>query len=213
MLLCAVALAGLGVPLEVAAAALLLSTGYVELNTGQIVSFALLALVLCGGALARGRDGLAGILAVLTAIEPTVGLPVTVAVLCFVPRARWPAVVTGGALALLAMIVVGPQDLLEYSVRVLPAHAASEIHFPFQYSLTYALARAGVGAAPLEQRARCPTSFCSRSGWGWRRAWRAPSGGANCWFFFPRSCAIAGPFLHQEELCLALPASSRCWRS
>jgi glycosyl transferase family 87 len=207
VLLCALALGGLGIPLEVAAAALLLSTGYVELNTGQIVSFALLALVLCGGALARGRDGLAGILAVLTAIEPVVGLPVTVAVLCFVPRARWPAVVTGGALALLALIVVGPQAILEYAVRVVPAQAASEIHFPFQFSLTYALARAGVAASAA--RAAGTLSYIVLLALG---LWLAPRvartvGRRELLVFLPAlACAIGGPYLHQEELCLALPA-------
>ena len=64
VILCAAALAGLGVPLSLAAAALLLSTAYAGLNTGQIVPFSLAALALCGFLLSRGRDSLAGVLAV-----------------------------------------------------------------------------------------------------------------------------------------------------
>ena len=65
--LCAAALAALGVPLELAAAAFAALDGLRRAQTGQIVPFALLALVLCGLALApatrcarrnaRGPDG------------------------------------------------------------------------------------------------------------------------------------------------------------
>jgi hypothetical protein len=205
--LCAAALAGLGIPLEVAVAALLLSTAYAELNTGQIVPFALLALILCGLALARGLDRVAGILAVLTAIEPVVGFPVTVAALAFVPRARWPAIATAGLFALLALAIVGPQALLEYATRVVPAQAASEIHFPFQYSLTYALAHAGL--SPGAARAAGTLSYLALFALG---LWIAPRaskalGRRELLVFLPAlCCVIGGPYVHQEELCLALPA-------
>ena len=60
--------------LDVAVLALLLPAGFVLLNAGQVVPFALAALVFCGVALARGLDRLAGILAALTLIEPHLGL-------------------------------------------------------------------------------------------------------------------------------------------
>ncbi len=207
VVLCAVALAGLGIPLEVAAAALLLSTGYVELNTGQIVPFALLALILCGLSLARGRDALAGALAVVCAIEPIVGLPVTLAVLAFVPRARVAAAATAAVLAFAALAAVGPAVLLQYALHVVPAQAASEIHFPFQYGLTYALAHLGV--APAAARAAGSASYLLLLALG---LWLAPrvarnAGRRELLAFVPAlACAIAGPYVHQEELCFALPA-------
>ena len=161
--LTALTLAGLGVPLDLSVAALLLSTGFVELNTGQVVPFALLALVLCGLAVARGNDRLAGILAVVTSIEPIVGVPVIAATLCFLPRARWSVVLTGGIFALLALRAVGAPVLLEYALRVVPAQAASEIHFPFQYSLTYALAYFGSFAGAGSARGRLLLSRASRN--------------------------------------------------
>lgn len=207
VVLCALALAGLGIPIEVAAATLFLSTGYVELNTGQIVPFALLALIFCGLALARKRDGVAGVLAVLTAIEPVVGLPVTLAALCFVPRARWPIVVTSATFALLAITIVGPQTLFDYAVHVVPAQAASELHFPFQFSLTYALAR--VGVAPTVARVAGTASYLALLAlglWLGRRGART-LGRRELLVFIPAfCCAVAGPYVHQEELCLALPA-------
>ena len=205
--LCAVMLAGLRIPLEVAAAALLLSAGYVELNTAQIVPFALLALVCCGWCLARGRDELAGLAAGLTAIEPTLGIPVIVATLLFVARARAATLATLLALGLLSVALLGAHGVFQYFAEVLPAHAASEVRFPFQFSLTYALAFFGVSPAiarvagvlsyllllaiALRVAPRTSAALCSR----------------ELLVFLPALCAvIAGPFLHQEELCFALPA-------
>jgi Glycosyltransferase family 87 len=206
VVLCALTLAGLGVPFELSLAALALSTGYAELNTGQIVPFSLLALVLCGLALARGHDALAGILAPLTAIEPIVGVPAIAAMLLFVPRARAPVVASVLLLAIGSITIVGAPGLLGYFTLVLPAHAGSELHFPFQYSLTYALAYLGV-APPA---ARLTGEICygvmllvglvlaPRTSAALRRR--------ELLVFSPALCAvIAGPFLHQEELCFALP--------
>ncbi|HEY6449622.1 MAG TPA: hypothetical protein VIX60_02970 [Candidatus Cybelea sp.] len=205
--LTALALAGLGIPLDVSVAALLLSTGFVELNTGQVIPFALLALVLCGLLLERGNDRLAGIFAVVTSIEPIVGVPVIAATLCFVPRARWTVVLTGGIFALLALRAVGGPVLLEYAVRVVPAQAASEIHFPFQYSLTYALAY--FGFSPGLARLAGALSYLALLVIGLLLAPRVTSvaGRRELLVFVPAfCCVIGGAYLHQEELCFALPA-------
>jgi Glycosyltransferase family 87 len=207
VMLTIVALAGLGVPIELAAAALALSTGYAELNTGQLVAFALLPLVLCGLALARGRDALAGVFAILTAIEPTAGLPVVVAMLLFVPRAR--PVLAAGVILLagISLVAVGPQTLLEYFTAVLPAHAGSELHFPFQYSLTYAVSYFGL-APPVAQLAGA-ISYIALLVVGLRLAPRTSAAlrRRELLVFVPALCAVvAGPFLHQEEICFALPA-------
>lgn len=205
--LCAAALAGLGVPLSLAAAALLLSTAYAGLNTGQIVPFSLAALALCGLALSRGRDSLAGALAVATAIEPTVGLPVALATLLFVPRARLALAITAAAFLAAALRLLGPNGLYAYFSGVLPAHAASELSFPFQYSLTYLATYAGLGSA--EARAAGTLSYVLLLALG---LWLAPRMQRafvrrELLVFIPGLCAvIAGPFLHQEELSFALPA-------
>jgi hypothetical protein len=205
--LCVVALAGLEVPIDVAAAALVLSTGFVELNTGQIVPFALLALVSCGFFLARGPHWLAGIAATLTAIEPTVGVPVVAATLLFVPRARSAVVVTGFVVALTAFAMVGVHELTKYLTSVLPAQAGSELRFPFEYSLAYALAF--LGASPEVARFAGAFSYLVLLAIG---LWFAPRtsralGRPELLVFLPAFCAvIAGPYIHAEELCFALPA-------
>jgi hypothetical protein len=140
-------LGALGIPLDVAAAALLFPAGYLLLDAGQIVPFALLTLVFCGVALARGRDAIAGTLAALMLIEPHLGLPVFAAVLLFVPRARAGALITGLLLLAIGTALTGVTGMVEYVARVLPAQAAAETTYVYQYSLTYLLARAGVPAA------------------------------------------------------------------
>ncbi|HEY2554384.1 MAG TPA: glycosyltransferase 87 family protein [Candidatus Cybelea sp.] len=203
----ALALTALGIPFGVAAATLLLSTLYASLRTGQIVPFALLALVACGLALARRRDAWGGLFAALTAIEPTLGLPVAVATLALVPRAR-PTLL--GALVLLAGVAVavsGPHGTIAYLTRIIPAHASSETHFPFQYSFTYAAA--WLGASDDVARIAGALSYLGLLGAG---LWLG-SATANrlkrreLLVFLPALCAVAGgSFVHQEELCLALPA-------
>ena len=203
----AVALAALGVPPSVAGAMLLLSTLYASLRTGQIVPFALLALVACGLALARRRDAPAGLLAGLTAIEPTLGLPVAIATLIFVPRARWTLLATLAALAAAAEMVAGPRGVVGYLAGVIPAHAASEVHFPFQYSFTYAAA--WFGASDNAARLAGALSYLVLLGAG---LWLAKRTSAHLdrrelFVFIPAlCCVIGGSFLHQEELCFALPA-------
>ncbi|MEO6835120.1 MAG: hypothetical protein ABI231_04340, partial [Candidatus Tumulicola sp.] len=77
----ALALASTGIALDVALIALALPVGYLEINAGQIVPFALLFLTLSGAALAARRDALAGVFAALTLTEPHLGLFVALAAL------------------------------------------------------------------------------------------------------------------------------------
>jgi hypothetical protein len=208
VILCAAVLARLGVPLDIGLAALAFSTGYVELNTGQIVPFALLALVLCGLALARNQNLAAGIAAVLTSIEPTLGVPVVVAALLFAPRARPAILLTAAFLAIVSVALLGLQGTVAYLLRVLPAHAASEIHFPYQYSFTYVLAYLGM-SAPIAQAAG-ELSYIALVGVGLWLALRAARalGRRELLVFLPAVCAVTGGvFVHQEELCFALPAA------
>lgn len=205
--LCVAALAALGVPWELGAAAFVLSTAYAELNTGQIVPFSLLALVLGGLAIARKRDAAAGLFAALSVIEPTAGLPAVAAALFFVPRARVAAFATLLLLLISSIAVSGPVGFLEYLTQVLPAHAASELHFPSQYSVTYVAAY--LGAAPAAARLAGAISYLIVAALGLALA--RPAGAAlerrELILFVPALCAvIGGAFLHQEELCFALPA-------
>lgn len=205
--LCVVALAALGIPWPISAAALALSTAFTDLNTGQIVPFALLALVTCGLCVARNRYALAGICAALTAIEPTAGLPVILATLLFVPRARVALVASIVLLAACAVALIGPAAAIAYLTTVLPAHAASELHFPYQYSATYIAA--SLGAGPATAALVGAISYLALLVIGLALAPRvsAQLQRRELLVFVPALCAVVGgAFLHQEELCFALPA-------
>lgn len=205
--LCAVLLVALLLPWEVVAASLVLSTAYTALNTGQIVPFALLALAGSGLALARRRDALAGILAALVAIEPTAGVPVIAAALLFVPRARIAVTLTVLALAGCSVLLVGPMGIFSYVTAVLPAHAAAELHFPYQYSLTYVAAYFGAGTNVA--RAAGIISYVALALVGLALASQTSRAlqRRELLVFVPALCSVAGgSFVHAEELCFALPA-------
>lgn len=197
-----------GAPLDVAVIALLLPAGYVELNAGQIVPFALLFLTTCGAALAARRDAIAGVCAAMTALEPHLGLPVALAMLLFVPRARIALLLTLASLAAIGLLVAGPATLLEYLLKVLPGQASAEIHFPYQYSLTYALAALGV-SAPVAQLTGVVSCAALLIGGLWIAPRLARALGARALLaFFPAATAVmAGAYVHVVELCFAVPAA------
>ncbi len=208
-LLAMLALARTNVPLDVAAIALALPAGYVELNAGQIVPFALLFLTLAGAALVHRRDAIAGVCAAMTAIEPHLGLPVILAALLFVPRARIATAVTLACLAGIAFVTAGPALMFEYVQRVVPLQAAAEVHFPYQYSLTYALAAVGVPDAVA--RTLGIVSFAGVVAMGLWLAVRLSRTleRRELLVFFPAATAVmAGAYVHVVELCFAIPAAT-----
>ncbi|HEX3671057.1 MAG TPA: hypothetical protein VHT92_05060 [Candidatus Cybelea sp.] len=208
----AASIAGLalaGVPLEVALLALLLPAGFVLLRAGQVVPYALLALVFCGAALARGRTRLAGMLAALTLIEPHLGLPVCAAMLAWVPRSRLGLFAAALALAGIGALMVGVAGLAEYVAAVLPAQAAAETGYAYQYSLTYAARTLGTPApASLwigELSYALMLLLGVWSGGRSARALRRPELIA----FIPAACSVvAGPYVHMVDLPFAIPAAA-----
>lgn len=197
----------LRIPLDIAVLSLALSAGYVELTAGQIVPFALMFLVLCGVALARGRDTIAGVLAALTTIEPHLGVGVALAVFAFVPRARLALAVTSAMLAAIAVSVAGWNGPWQYATGVVPAQAAAETAYPYQYSLSYALAYAG--AAPRAALIAGSVALAVFLGVG---LWLAPRtakalGRRELLAFLPAAFTVMpGSYVHQVELCFAIPA-------
>jgi hypothetical protein len=207
-LICAAALCRMGIALHVALLGFSLPVLFVDAPAGQIEPLALAALVFAGVALAAERDRLAGVFAALCAVDPRVGLPVLVAVLCFAPRARAAALATACALGLTALAVAGPSELAVYFARVLPAHAAAENAAANQYSLTYALHALGVanqlasllGFASYALLALVALRLAPRLAAALQRR--------DLLAFVPAACSVTGgPFVHALELPAALPAA------
>jgi hypothetical protein len=103
---------------------------------------------------------------------------------------------------------VGLATAVEYIARVLPAQAASEVGFPYQYSLTNALSV--LGASPTIAQVFGDLSFLLLLAVG---LWLAPRVAAKLerrelLAFFPAASAVmAGPYLHMVALCFAVPAA------
>jgi hypothetical protein len=201
-------LSALGIPLDVAAAALLFPAGYLLLDAGQIVPFALLTLVFCGVALSRGRDAIAGVLAALMLVEPHLGLPVFAALLLFVPKARAAALITGLCLLAIGTAVAGVSGMEEYVARVLPAQAAAETTYVYQYSLTYLLARAGVPGAPAVLLGEISYFAISAIGIWLGAKLSAMLTRRELIAYLPAACGVTGgAYVHMIDVAVAIPAA------
>jgi hypothetical protein len=197
-----------GVPLELAALALALPAGYVLLNAGQVVPFAFVALAASGAALALQRDRAAGILAALTLIEPHLGLPVCVALFIWAPRTRMSLTATILVLAVLALRTVGIAGAAEYLERVLPAQAAAETGYVYQYSFTYLLRT--FGASPAVALLLGELSYLAALVAGVWLAGRVARtlGRRELLAYLPAACSIiGGTYVHMVDLAFAVPAA------
>ena len=198
----------LAIPFDIATLALALPGGYVLLAAGQVVPFALLALVFCGVALARRRPTLAGVLAALTLIEPHLGLPVCVALFFWQAGSRLAIVAAGVALACIAAAVSGFTVIIEYVARVVPAQAQAESGYVYQYSLSYLLHTLGLPAQPT--LAIGDLSYVAMLVFGvWLGHRMAKTlGRPELLAYLPAACSVvAGSYVHMVDLPFAIPAA------
>lgn len=137
------------VPWGVAFAVFALSLAMDSLPLGEVVPIALGCICLAAYYAWRGRWSGAMVAALGVMIEPHLGLPVCLALAAWKPATRVPLALAFGALAALSFALLGVGTNVEYLTSVLPAHALSELGRDTQFSLTAALAGAGVapGAA------------------------------------------------------------------
>lgn len=206
------AVAGLtlaGVPLDIAALAFAFPAGYLLLDAGQIVPFALAALVWCGVALRRGNDVLAGVLGALVLIEPHLGLPVVAALLVSVPRSRIAVVVSAICLGAIGELAVGSATFFEYLSRVLPAQAAAETSYLYQYSLTYLLATAHVPARLALTLGELSYMLTAVLGIVWGRRLARSLGQRSLLVFVPAATILlGGSYMHMIDIAMAIPAAA-----
>ena len=165
---------------------------------------------LTGGALAL-RDGRrAALVVALAAISllPHVALPVFLALFIWNRAARLPVALLCVALVLIDAAAGGPQLALSYFTRVLPNHAASEIGFITQYSMTW-LAQ-GLGASDRIALAAGNFSYLVMVVFG---VWLAGAASRKLrdpalLLLIPAAAAVTfGSFIHYSEITLALPAA------
>lgn len=171
-------------------------------------------LILCGlcfTALALRLDSASGTLIglSLTALEPNVALPVFAAVF-FWRREMRSGVLGLCALLLLAHIaVLGFSESVAYFTEILPAHAASEIAFVNQFSLTWALQAAGAMSPIALMLGNASYAIMGGLGvWLSGNVARAQKD-ASFIALVPAALAVTGgPYVHYGEVLLALPAAA-----
>jgi hypothetical protein len=201
-------LAIVGIPLDVAVLALALPAGYLLLNAGQVIPFALLALVFCGLGLARRRDGIAGVLATLTLIEPHLGLPVWLGMLLWVPRSRLTVIATTVILGVVATATTGIAGITEYAARVVPAQAAAEAAYVYQYSLTYVLRSFGVPPSLALLAGELSYLASILVGLWLARQLAQAIGRRELLAYLPAMCGlIGGAYVHMVDVTFAIPAA------
>jgi hypothetical protein len=165
---------------------------------------------LAGGALAlrRGLNGpLIAALAVI-ALLPHVALPIFLALFIWNRAARLPVAALCVALAAIDLAIGGPQLAISYFTRVLPNHAASEIGFITQYSMTWFAQ--GLGAPDRVALAAGNLSYIAMVVLGVWLAGAAARRFAEPAFLLLVPAALAvtfGSFIHYSEITLAFPAA------
>jgi hypothetical protein len=198
----------LGLPLGAVLAALILSAGFEEIDAGQVVPFAFVALAVCGWMLAGRRDAWAGVFAAATAIEPHLGTPVILATLLFVPRARASALAVLACFAITAWLVVGPSASAVYLTQVVPAQAGAELVFPLQFSLSYALHFFGASNGVALGAGFASFAVLTLAGLVMAPRLSERLGRRELLVFFPAATAVmGGVFVHVVEMCFAIPAA------
>ncbi len=165
---------------------------------------------LAGGALALRRGVNAPVIAALAiiALLPHVALPVFLALFMWNRAARLPVAVLCAALAAIDLTIGGPQLAISYFTRVLPNHAASEIGFVTQYSMTWFAQ--GLGAPDRIALLAGNLSYLASVIFGVWLAGAAARRFADPAFLLLIPAALAvtfGSFIHYSEITLAFPAA------
>jgi hypothetical protein len=165
---------------------------------------------LTGGALALRRGTGPGFIAALAvvALLPHVALPVFAALFVWKPAARWAVAGVSAVLLALDLAVGGPSLALSYFMRVLPNHAASEIGFVTQYSMTWFAQ--GLGASDHVALLAGNISYAVTVVAGVWLAGLLSRKLSDPAFLLVIPAALAvtfGSFIHYSEITLALPAA------
>ena len=115
---------------------------------GQISVLTVLGVSLCALALSRGRHVPAAFAALLTLLQPQIGVPVVLSLLLWAPQTRRVLIIGAVALVTLSYLHLGVAENAEYLKRAVPAFAASEVPLRFQYAFAWILNFFGLAEGP-----------------------------------------------------------------
>ena len=174
---------------------------------GSTPPLAMLAVALAALAMLRGRPGWAVPPLALAMIDPHLALPAGIALAVIAPKARVAIAAGLCVLVALSLHAIGLPGNLEYFSDQLPMHARAEVFVRLQYSLTHLLA---IGGVPVDAALRLGSaSYAALALFAIYNAVRDARdnlGGARTIALPVAIVALGGTFIHNQEICLALPA-------
>jgi hypothetical protein len=177
-----------------------------SLMLGQLTTFTMWLIVEAATALHDGDERRAAFLVTFSLIEPQIGGPVWLALFVLRPGSRRTLLLGIVVVLAASLVALPPLRSLEWLTQVLPVHANSELHNPYQFSLPSFLVLAGT--APAFARVFGAIVYAAAvvvAIWAARRLevrWRE----AAVITLLPAAFAVlGGPFLHEHHLAAALP--------
>lgn len=173
---------------------------------GQISVLTVLGISLCALGLSRGRHVAAALAALLTLLQPQIGVPVVLSLLLWAPRTRLVLIVGAGALVTLSYLHLGVAENAEYLKRAIPAFGASEVPLHFQYGFAWVLYFLGIdeGRALIISTIQYAVVVLLAIGFAPVVARRLDAPAVLV--AFPAAAAVVGgPNVHLAELAAAIP--------
>jgi len=174
---------------------------------GQLTPIALGALCFAAIGAHRRLWTVTGASVVVAAIEPHVGLSAILAAFLFLPRTR-PSIAIGIAiLGVASLVAIGLHGNIEYFVKVTPLHVMAETAMSNQYSLTWLLHGFGTTAQWAIRLGSISYAVMIAIGLFLARpAARIADSDAAIVLIPVAACVFGGPFIHNNQVALALPA-------
>ena len=197
-----------GMPWQTIAAALSLSLAATSIPLGQVVPIVVAAISLSGLFALQKRWVAAAICALVSLIEPHIGIFVCAALAVWSARSRVTLAIGTILLGSVWLVALGPSRSAEFFTAVLPSHALSEAFFNEQYSLTAVLTAFGI-----------PDQMAVRTGSIWSAfmfvfgivvggtLYRKSGNGVFLAWVPPVFAVFGGVFVHLTQIAVALPAA------
>jgi hypothetical protein len=192
---------------SIVAASLVVSDFYCSTLLGQLASFSILGIVLCGWALEREKRIALFAGTTLAMIEPHLGLPIVAAI--FIWSGRFRSIVALGiaSLAALSLAVMPISWIVDYIADVLPAQALSEVNNQDQLSSLYAFHLLGLPETFALLLAKLNYALALAAGIAFARGASRTFGAAMLAFAPVLFVLVGGPYLHVTQVAAALPAA------
>lgn len=186
---------------------LLASYPIAVLGLGEVAPIVLACVTWAAAGLRERRGWWPAALLAAAAILPHAMLPALVAVLLFVPRLRVALVALGVLLAAGGIALLGINAATgEYAMRVLPAHALSEIGYVAQYGTTWVLHAVGIADAPALRAGNALYALACVVSIAAARRLSVRMHDDALLVLVPLAAAVAfSPFMHYSELTLVFP--------